>query len=219
MKPTTTQPTVVPAESAQRGDDAASAEAASAAEASLVARLRQGDGAAYEELVRSAGGRMLAVARSMLSTEEDAHDAVQEAFLSAFKALAAFDGRARLTTWLHRITVNACLMRLRSQRRKPERRMTDLLPKFVDDGHQLNPSAPWDRHEPDALSREETRQLVCAKIAELPTPYRIVLTLRELQGLDTAAVAEILGTSRNVVKIRLHRARLALKALLDTELG
>src|SRR5215510_11216273 len=75
------------------------------AEGSLLDRLQAGDEAAADELVRLAGPRMLAVARRMLSREEDAQDAVQEAFLSAFKNLKTFDGRSQLTTWLHRITV------------------------------------------------------------------------------------------------------------------
>ena len=84
-------------------------------EAAMLARLRSKDEAAFDELVDAAAGRMLAVARKMMPTEADAEDAVQDAFLSAFKSLDRFDGRSKLTTWLHQITVNACLMKLRSR--------------------------------------------------------------------------------------------------------
>ena len=90
-------------------------------DAALLARLRRKDEAAFDELVDAAAGRMLSVARKMMPTEADAEDAVQDAFLSAFKSLERFDGRSKLTTWLHQITVNACLMKLRSKRRRPEK--------------------------------------------------------------------------------------------------
>src|SRR5688572_2360303 len=85
----------------------------------LLAALRAGESAAYEHLVREYGGRMLLVARRFLSQEQDAQDAVQDAFLSAFKAIENFEGNSKLSTWLHRIVVNASLMKLRAQRRKP----------------------------------------------------------------------------------------------------
>jgi RNA polymerase sigma-70 factor (ECF subfamily) len=180
-----------------------------------MSRLRAGEEAAFDELVRSAGGRMMAVARRMLTREEDAQDAVQEAFLSAFKSLDRFDGRSQLTTWLHRICVNACLMKLRSQRRRPEHSMDDLLPQFLEDGHQKNPARQWNPVESAGIEQEELRDLVRAKIAELPEAYREVLLLRDIEELDTETTARMLGMSLAAVKTRLHRARQALKSLLD----
>ena len=110
-----------------------------AVDSALLAALRAGEEAAFETLVRSYGGRMLSVARRLLGNDDDAQDAVQEAFLSAFKGLAAFDGRSKLSTWLHRIGVNAALMKLRTQKRRPEQSIDDLLPKFKEDGHEAGP--------------------------------------------------------------------------------
>ena len=90
-----------------------------AGEAALLDALRRGDPDAYEELLRLYGGRMLAVARRLLRHEEDARDAVQEAFLLAFRGLPSFGERCRLGTWLHRIVVNAALMKIRHRERKP----------------------------------------------------------------------------------------------------
>ena len=87
-------------------------------EASLIARLRSGDEEAFELMVRTFGGRLLAVARRFVRNEEDARDVVQSAYLSAFRALETFEGACQLSTWLHRIVVNTALMRLRSQRRE-----------------------------------------------------------------------------------------------------
>ena len=112
-------------------------------EVALVAGLRAGEPDAYERLVRQHGGHLLAVARRLTGNEEDARDAVQDAFLSAYKAMDRFDGTAKLSTWLHRIAVNAALMKLRTRRRKPEQPIEPLLPAFLDDGHQANPAAPW----------------------------------------------------------------------------
>src|SRR5688572_25308024 len=97
-------------------------------EEALLARLRTGDDQAYEQMVHAFGGRMLAVALRILRNEEDARDAVQTAYLSAFRSLKGFEGGCRLSTWLHRIVVNAALMKLRSRRRRPEESIEPLLP-------------------------------------------------------------------------------------------
>lgn len=185
------------------------------AQAALLARLRGGDYAAFDELVRSAGGRMLAVARRMLGREEDAQDAVQEAFMSAFKSLDRFDGRSQLTTWMHRITVNCCLMKMRSRRRRPEVAIDGLLPTFLADGHQSKSSESWSPESGSGIEARETRDLVRSKINELPEQYRVVLMLRDIEELSTEETAEALGMTPNAVKTRLHRARQALRTLLD----
>ncbi|MFZ4576508.1 MAG: sigma-70 family RNA polymerase sigma factor [Phycisphaerales bacterium] len=181
----------------------------------LLERLRAGDDRAYDELVELAGPRMLSVARGLLQSDTDAEDAVQDAFLSAFKALPAFDGRARLTTWLHQITVNACLMKLRTKRRRPEQSIEGLLPRFSDDGHQQNPRGAWNAGGPASIQASEVRALVLEKIQELPEQHRLVLVLRDVEGLDTEETAAVLETTSETVRTRLHRARQALKGLLD----
>jgi len=183
-------------------------------DAMLVARLQQGDGDAYEALVRTHGGRLLSVARRFLGNNEDAQDAVQDAFIKAFRAIGTFEERAQLHTWLHRILVNTALMKLRSKRRRPEESIDDLLPTFQADGHQTTESREWS----DAVfERKETAGLVRQAIAQLPEPYRVVLTLRDIEERDTSETAAALGTSTTVVKVRLHRARQALRTLLDGE--
>ncbi len=181
----------------------------------LLADLRAGDPAAFERLVRQHSGRMLAVARRILGNEEDAHEAVQDAFLNAFRGLGGFDASARLGTWLHRIAVNAALMKLRTRQRKQARLIDDLLPKFVEDGHQAEPAVEWRESSESTLQRHETRDLIRRTIEELPENYRIVLVLRDIEGLDTEETARLLGVTEGVVKTRLHRARQALRTLLD----
>jgi len=180
----------------------------------LVARLKRGDNAAFETLVRSHMGRLLSVARRFVGNDEDAQDVVQEAFIRAFKGIQGFQERAQLHTWLHRIVVNTALMKLRERRRRPTESIDDLLPTYAADGHQAVEARDWS----DAvLERKETAGLIREAIAMLPDQYSEVLVLRDIEERDTAEVAAILGTSSNVVKVRLHRARQALRTLLDRE--
>lgn len=188
-------------------------------DSTLLAQLRTGDAVAYETFVRTYSGRLLAVTRRMLRNEEDARDAVQDAFLSAFRALHTFEESSLLSTWLHRIAVNSALMKLRTRRRHPEDSIEDLLPKYIEDGHREdghrgNPTKPW--KEPEGLlQQQETRALVRECIDRLPESYRTVLLLRDIEELDTEETARMIGVSPNAVKIRLHRARQALRTLLD----
>jgi RNA polymerase sigma-70 factor, ECF subfamily len=185
------------------------------AEGDLLARLRAGDDAAFEELVRANGGRLLAVARRMLRNEEDAHDAVQQGFLSAFRALKNFNGQSRLSTWLHRIVVNESLMKLRTRSRRPEEAIEDFLPRFLEDGHHAEPTSEWGAAADSLLCRDEARRAVRAAIDRLPESYRTVLMLRDIEEFDTEQTARALGLTANAVKIRLHRARQALTKLLE----
>ncbi len=181
----------------------------------LVARLRSGDGSAFEMLVRTQTPALLRVARRFMHSEEDARDALQDAFISAFRSIGAFEESAQISTWLHRIVINACLMRLRTQRRHPEEDIEKYLPKFLEDGHQAEPSAPWCETAETVLQRTELCGLVRRCIEQLPDTYRVVLLLRDIEELPTEDVAQMLGVTPNAVKIRLHRGRQALRALLD----
>lgn len=188
-------------------------------EAELVARLQAGDEGAFETLVRQHGGRLLTVARQIVGNEADASDALQDGLLTAFRAIDRFEGRAQLSTWLHRVVVNASLMRLRSRRRNREQSLDELLPKFLVDGHQAVPTSTWGESALARIEQEETRGAVRAAIEQLPDDYRSVLVLRDLQELDTATVAELLAITPANVKVRLHRARQALKTLLERLFG
>lgn len=187
-------------------------------EHSLVQRLRAGEEQAFEELIRDYGPRLLAVARRFVTSEADSHDVLQDAFVSAFRSIQDFSGQSQLGTWLHRITVNAALMKLRSQRRRPERAIEDFLPKFVEDGHRESPGAAWNRfagYQDNSVQQRENCQLVRHCIEQLPESYRAILLLRDIEERSTEETAELMQLSVANVKTRLHRARLALRELLD----
>ncbi len=181
----------------------------------VLERSLQTDDAQAEQLVRDNIGWMLSLAQRLLGDRMLAEDAVQDAFLDAFRALDAFEGRSSLRTWLHRITVNASLMTLRRLKRLAEQPIDEHLPEF--DRYECRIEAPWSHlaRVEDVLEKEHLRTLVHTNISELPDLYRIVLQLRDIEGYDTGEVAKLLDISESNVKVRLHRARAALKKLLE----
>lgn len=182
----------------------------------LLAALRAGDDAAFAQMLRTYGPRLLTVARRFLPNDADAQDALQDAFISASRSIASFEQGSRLGTWLHAIVVRACLMKLRSMRRRSaERSIEDLLPRFRDDGHRIDPGPSWAAPDGSAAETNETRALVRRCIDQLPENYRTVLLLRDIEGYDTAETAALLGLNDNATKTRLHRARQALRELLN----
>lgn len=188
-------------------------------EGETIERLRGGDEAAFADLVARNAGRMLATAKRLLRDETEAQDAVQDAFLSAFKAMASFNGNAKLSTWLHRIVVNAALMRLRSRKHRPEQTIDALLPRFDSDGNWTEAPSEWTDSSSDLLEQRDLRVLVRRCIDQLPEAYRTILLLRDIEDLDTGETAEHLNISPNAVKIRLHRARQAVRTLLEREMA
>ena len=188
-------------------------------ETHLVAQLRAGDEASYEHLVRVYAARMLAVARRFVGNEEAARDCVQEAFLQAFRSIDRFEERASLGTWLHRIVVNAALTKLRARERRPEESLEALLPQFDGHGCRIEPEAGWSVSVETLLEERERRAAVRRTIEQLPDGYRNVLMLRDVEGYTTEETAALLGLAPGAVKTRLHRARAALKTLLEPMMG
>ncbi len=168
-----------------------------------------------EQLVRENIGWMLALAQRILGERGLAEDAVQDAFIAAFRGLADFEGRSSLKTWLHRITVNASLMKLRQLKRLGEQSIDEHLPEFDNYGCRIE--QPWSQlvDIETVLQNDRLRKIVLDKINTLPDSYRVVLQLRDIEEYPTSEVAELLGITQNNVKVRLHRARSALKKLLE----
>jgi RNA polymerase sigma-70 factor (ECF subfamily) len=185
----------------------------------LVEALRRGEEDAFEALVHRESSRMLATARRLLGSEQDAQDAVQDAFLQVHRHVGEFQGESRVSTWLHRIVANAALMKLRSRRRKPEQVLDNQSPQFDEATSWLRPTAEWERPSQELLESAETRAMVRRSIDRLPASYREVLVLRDIDELDTEETAELLRVSTNAVKIRLHRARQALRGLLGQDIS
>ena len=172
------------------------------ADADQLAALRAGDAAVYEQVVREHLPRFLAITRRILGNEEDAREAVQDAFLSAFKGLPNFDGTAKLSTWLHRIAVNAVLARSR-------KRHEELGSDGSIEDHVATSIADTGTEDPG-----ESRDLEHA-IGRLPPGARHVLVLSGIYGYSHEETASMLGIAVGTCKAQLHRAR----QLLSTRLG
>lgn len=190
-----------------------------AEDAALLSDLKAGEEAAFERLVAAYGPRMRATALRLTRNEADANDVVQEAFLHAIRGLDSFKGEARIGTWLHRIAVNAALMKIRARARRPEVDIHDLLPRFGDGGNHLEPMVVLECRPDQSVARGEEAALVRRCIDELPTNYRTALILKDIEELEYPEIADQLGLTLNATRIRIHRARQALRKLLVPHFG
>ncbi len=168
-----------------------------------------------DELVRTNIGWMLALAERLLRDRALAEDVVQESFVRAFDGLAGFEGRSSIESWLHRITVNSALSKLRQLKRLAEQSIDEHLPEF--DRFDCRVETPWTRlaSVEEIIESDDKRRRVYETIGQLPDAYRVVLQLRDIEEYHTREVATLLGISESNVKVRLHRARAALKKLLE----
>jgi RNA polymerase sigma-70 factor, ECF subfamily len=177
----------------------------------ILERLQAGDMSACAACIELHSDALYRLAWRLLGNEAEAEEVVQETFLNAFKSLDSFDGRSTLGTWLFRITYNTALMRLR--RPNPY----TLPVEEATSSAAIVPEQLFDvccLPERDLLSSEAQAHIEAA-VSELPAALRLVFQLRELEGMSTADVADVLSLSESAVKVRLHRARLALRETLS----
>jgi RNA polymerase sigma-70 factor (ECF subfamily) len=171
----------------------------------LVERLRAGEARAFEELVTTYQHRIFGVAVRMLGSAAEAEEVAQEVFLRVHRSVAEFRGQARLSTWLYAITSRLCLNRLTSAERRHRRLGQEALERVASEAA-------------DAAARVERTELEAAlqdAIAALPEDRRIVVVLRDVEGLSYEEIAEALDLEPGTVRSRLHRARTDLKAKLE----
>jgi RNA polymerase sigma-70 factor, ECF subfamily len=174
-------------------------------DAQLVDRLRRGEPRAFEELVIAHQHRVFSVALRMLGSRAEAEEAAQEVFLRAHRGIADFRGDAKLSTWLYAIASRLCLNRLASGERRLLREGEETLAR-IPSGH-ASPA--------DALERSERDAALHRAIAELSDERRLVVVLRDLEGLSYEQIAAALDLELGTVRSRLHRARLDLKEKLE----
>jgi RNA polymerase sigma-70 factor (ECF subfamily) len=173
----------------------------------LVRRIGLNDQSAFESLMRQHNGRLFRVARAILKDDAEAEDALQDAYLDAFRHISAFRGESQLSTWLVRIVANQALMRLRRQRRQ------GTVVPFTHD------TAEDTRESPTAATlRAETRQILERRIDELPVAFRTVFILREVEEMSVEQTADALGIPAATVRSRLFRARALLRAALARDI-
>ena len=170
----------------------------------------EGDPEAFGELFARHRDRLWAVALRTMGNPEDAADGLQDGMVAAFRRAGSFRGEAAVTTWLHRVVVNACLDRIRASRI----RRLDALPDDVEDRGTLVATAVADDHPDVAAEVAERRRRVLAALATLPADQRAALVLVDMEGYPVAEVAEMLGCAEGTVKSRCSRGRTRLAGLL-----
>jgi len=186
---------------------------AAADDLDLVHASKNGDVAAFEQLVKRYDGKLLRIAQSVTHNREDSQDAVQEAFLKAYQNLAQFREQSQFSTWLIRITVNQSLMKLRKQRTVRE---VSLDEEFQGDGDMLPAEvSDWAPNPEQLYWVSELRHILTRTLEALRSPLRAVFVLRDVEGLSIDQTAVVLGLSQAAVKARLWRARLQLREGLN----
>ncbi len=180
-----------------------------------VEAVLRGDHAAFEQLVRQESPRLFRLILRFVRDDEEARNVMQETFLQAFKRLHTFRRESKLTTWLYAIGINQARAAVRKKRRYTtleEQDIERLQPAFAQ-GMYVDRYEAWNPQQ--VAERSERSRLVHEAIEQLPDTYRTVVVLRDLEGLSTAEAAAVLEISEGAVRVRLHRARQALRALLD----
>ena len=186
-------------------------------EAEMISRIIAGERELFYDLIKPCERAAFLTAFSVLKSEADAEEVVQEAALKAYKALGGFRGEAKFSTWLVKITLNEARMRLRRSRAEAEVSLED----FVDGSDSdYTPAVltDWREIPSDALDRKELREILQRALDELPEKYREVLISRDVRELNIEETAQLLGISIGMVKTRLFRARLMMQKIVAPEL-
>lgn len=185
-------------------------------DAGLLARAREGDVAAFEELVLRHRDRVYGLSLRLLRSEADAAEVTQEAFLAAWQSLDSFRGDAAFGTWVQRIAANRALMALRNRRVRQTAREQLEGPRFTSEGELIELPAPrWARPADERALERELGEAIQEATDALPEGYREVFLLKDVEGLSYEAIGELTDSSVAAVKSRLHRARLALRQRID----
>ena len=186
-------------------------------EGKMIAAILAGESQRFHDLIRPYERSVYVMALSFVRDESDAEDIAQEAFLKAFRNLASFRGEAKFGTWLISITLNEARSRLR---RKKLLKLEPLEVSNDDDGSHVSPALlrDWKEIPSEALERSEMRSLLQKAVEELPPIYREIFVLRDIEELSINEAAEVLQISVASVKVRLHRARMALQKTLAPQL-
>jgi len=195
------------------------AAAAGLADGELVRLAREGEAAAFAEIMRRNNRHLFRAARGVLRDDAEAEDVVQEAYVRAFRGLAGFRGDAGLSTWLTRIALNEALGRLRRRRHTVGLETIEGAQRGEGARILMFPTAQAGGDPEGAAARREIRRLLEDAIDELPEGFRLVLIARDVDGLSVEEAAQLLGIRPETVRTRLHRARRLLRAALDQRLG
>ena len=180
-------------------------------ERQLVDLARRGNAAAFEQVLDRHQERVLRVAYSILRNPMDTEEVTQDVFLTVFEKIDSFRGDSSFSTWIHRITVNAALMRKRRNHSRKDILLEEVMPIFAENGHIAADVPDWSEQASNPALQSEARTVIQAAVDQLDEKYQAVFLLRDVEGLSSEDTAGILELSIPAVKSRLHRARLFLR--------
>ena len=187
---------------------------AKAEEEQLVKDLQAGKTESFERLATLFQKKIYALSFNLTRNAMDSEDVTQEVLLTLFKKIHTFQGKSAFSSWVYRITLNATYMKLRSRKKDQSISIEELLPSFNGSGFQQEKIQDWSENTESLLFDNETRETIQKAVDLLPDKEKVVFLLRDVEGLSTEKVSEILELSIPAVKSRLHRARLFLRKKL-----
>ncbi|HAX47102.1 MAG TPA: RNA polymerase subunit sigma [Nitrospina sp.] len=183
-------------------------------EEQLVKDLQAGKTESFERLATLFQKKIYALSFNLTRNAMDSEDVTQEVLLTLFKKIHTFQGKSAFSSWVYRITLNATYMKLRSRKKDQSISIEELLPSFNGSGFQQEKIQDWSENTESLLFDNETRETIQKAVDLLPEKEKIVFLLRDVEGLSTEKVGEILELTVPAVKSRLHRARLFLRKKL-----
>ena len=184
-------------------------------EEALVKDFQAGNLDAYDKIVELYQKRIYALSFNLMRNQMDAQDVAQEVLLTLFKKIHTFQGKSAFSSWVYRITLNSSYMKLRSKKKEPKISIDELLPSFNSTGFQQEKIQDWSENTESLLFTNETREIINKAVGLLPEKEKVVFLLRDVEGLSTEKVSEVLDLTIPAVKSRLHRARLFLRKKLS----
>ena len=184
-------------------------------EEALVKDFQAGNLDAYDKIVELYQKRIYALSFNLMRNQMDAQDVAQEVLLTLFKKIHTFQGKSAFSSWVYRITLNSSYMKLRSKKKEPKISIDELLPSFNSTGFQQEKVQDWSENTESLLFTNETREIINKAVGLLPEKEKVVFLLRDVEGLSTEKVSEVLDLTIPAVKSRLHRARLFLRKKLS----
>jgi RNA polymerase sigma-70 factor (ECF subfamily) len=186
-----------------------------AIEEDLVRKFQGGDLEAFNKLAEIYQKKIYGLSFNLTRHQMDAQDVTQEVLLTIYRKIHTFQGKSAFSSWVYRVTLNATYMKLRSKKKDPKISIEDMLPSFNSSGYQQEKIQDWSENTESLLFTNETKSVIKKAVDQLPEKEKVVFMLRDVEGLSTEKVGEILDLTIPAVKSRLHRARLFLRKKLS----
>lgn len=181
----------------------------------LVKEFQEGKLEAYDQIAERYQKKIYGLSFNLCRNQMDAQDVTQEVLLTLYKKINTFQGKSAFSSWVYRITLNATYMKLRSKKKEPNVSLDDMMPSFNGSGFHQEKIQDWSESTESLLFTNETKEIIQKAVDLLPEKEKVVFVLRDVDGLSTEKVSEILDLTIPAVKSRLHRARLFLRKKLS----